>query len=786
MGDKRPDPVVPPPPKIPLIIKVVDGFNRPLPGAEVVVDTKGKKTTDKRGLANFGPVDPRTKFHITVRKDSFGPPGTPFKPGDNVVDRRARKNGTIDVPLTMNAARLLVTVELPDGAALEGASVGIDGVTGTPMPKTTASGGIGARIIPANMLGVPIRVHAEKPEFGPDPKGGAAFQSDTLAEDTVTLVADDSKSVTLVLTTLQYHMHVDADRDGTVDSDRTGFDKWEFGKGKKGAIVLCNTDDDGGRSDADNTDDAVNGGNDNDELAPIVIRKAGTLDAPPDWEAFLEVSAADANRIRLFDSRATGAKEVIGPAKGASFKFADLKFTEKELGIEALMYADNSFSGEVTITFKIKKGGVEKVTEKAVFRVAPWIMPNHLDAAEKVFVTDFAVNRPAGTGDNSAFRAHLGTFASGAGCTVTTHTVHDQWMQDCMEFGFSSLPTRGFRSVTRAQRPRPLKTFPKTLLAADLGYHEHGDPASMIPGVNPATNLPNPGSKESTFNSTGNLEATPPTKSKAGKNYPFGRIYFGPGRRGEEMDAKVEAFLTKQVVQEPIKVDTNWLSVGHVDEYISFVAASGGKGFKLLLASPKRAFDILNANTAAHGSDKMLVGRQFPILDAAGFVHGWRAAEVSIRAFLTTGIPTLAFNARRAANVTAAALKTFNDAAQSTINTERAKLESAIGVTAADIIDVPILYLPNDVSLAQADALTGGMVNMLVVNKHCLIPKPFGPVVGGKDLFEEDLKTKLAPLGLTLDFIDDWFEYHVSLGEVHCGTNTLRAPTQAKWWEFIP
>jgi protein-arginine deiminase len=131
-------------------------------------------------------------------------------------------------------------------------------------------------------------------------------------------------------------------------------------------------------------------------------------------------------------------------------------------------------------------------------------------------------------------------------------------------------------------------------------------------------------------------------------------------------------------------------------------------------------------------------------------------------------------------------LKTFNDAAQSTIDTERAKLESAIGVTAADIIDVPIIYLPNDVSLAQADALTGGMVNMLVANKHCLIPKPFGPVVGGKDLFEEDLKTRLAPLGLTLDFIDNWFEYHVSLGEVHCGTNTLRAPTQAKWWEFIP
>lgn len=75
---------------------------------------------------------------------------------------------------------------------------------------------------------------------------------------------------------------------------------------------------------------------------------------------------------------------------------------------------------------------------------------------------------------------------------------------------------------------------------------------------------------------------------------------------------------------------------------------------------------------------------------------------------------------------------------------------------------------------------------MLVINKQCIIPKPFGPVVGGKDLFEEDLKSKLTPLGLTVRFLDDWFEYHIALGEVHCGTNTLRTPKTAKWWEFQP
>jgi protein-arginine deiminase len=44
----------------------------------------------------------------------------------------------------------------------------------------------------------------------------------------------------------------------------------------------------------------------------------------------------------------------------------------------------------------------------------------------------------------------------------------------------------------------------------------------------------------------------------------------------------------------------------------------------------------------------------------------------------------------------------------------------------------------------------------------------------------------LSALGLTVSFLDDWKEYHVILGEVHCSSNTLRTPVSAKWWEFVP
>ena len=94
--------------------------------------------------------------------------------------------------------------------------------------------------------------------------------------------------------------------------------------------------------------------------------------------------------------------------------------------------------------------------------------------------------------------------------------------------------------------------------------------------------------------------------------------------------------------------------------------------------------------------------------------------------------------------------------------------------------------MPNPDMPTLADALVPGMVNMLVVNRHCIVPKPFGPIVSSADVFEGDLQTSLTPLGLTVDFLDCWTENHVNLGEVHCGTNTLRTPNRGRFWLFQP
>jgi hypothetical protein len=584
---------------------------------------------------------------------------------------------------------------------------------------------------------------------------------DNTAQATVLVMAGETRTVELVLDSVEVHMHVDADRDGKADDDRTGYDKWEWGAGKKGAIILCNNDGDGAAAASDNADDKVNTGNDTSELAPLEFRRIGAK-APPDMKAFLKVSKKDF--IRIFDNRAAGTVEVIGPTSGKDkYEFPNLNFAKREFGIEALRYADGAFSDDVKLTFEVHYAGALLYTEDAVLKVAPWMMPSHLDKAETVYVVKFDARLPAGMTTNSRFRIELETFVKGAGCTVVEHANGDRWMQDCMEFGYSSLPGAGFRTNSAAFRKRPLKDYPRSLRKADLGYHEEVSFADAR--------------TDTTFDSTGNLECTPPVTSKAGKRYPWGRIYYGPGAPGAKMNADVVAFLKKQTVQAPIEVDTSWLLVGHVDELMSIVPG-GPKGFKLVLASPKRAYAILNAHKAANGASKLLTARRFPQRDMAGTFIGWADAEVSISNYLSSGIPALGLDP--------ADLKTFNDDCQAKLDTTKNDLKKELGLDEADIIHLPVLFHANHLQPNKADALTGDIVNMLVLNKTCIPPKPFGPVVGGKDLFEEEMRKALKPLGLTVNFLDDWYEYHVAKGEVHCGTNTLRAQPNAKWWEFKP
>ncbi len=663
--------------------------------------------------------------------------------GGKVSDTATGNRPPDDIEEDCPLGCLKVRVRTPDGVPIPGMTVTVTELI-APRP-TNVDEGI------ADFGKVePGEYHAEcsEPWYLPETASGSTVVPER-----------DCSTIDLTLDPVKIHLHLDANRDGGVDDDRTGIDTWNWGAGNKGAILLCNNDndDDGSRSDLDNTDEVVNGGNDNDELAPVELRRTGQTVPPASWTAELSMTTDDASRARLFDDRNSGAHEKIGPVAGERWQISDLSFQQLPLGMEALLYANADFDGLVTLTLTVSDGAGNRYQEDGKLRVAPWMMPNHLDAAETVYVVEDTRRTPS---PNERFRNELGPLVTAAGCNLQPHSAGDVWMQDCMEFGYASLPTQGLRTVMHPPRGRGLETFPRSLLDANLGYH-----------------LPATTSGGSTFDSNGNLEVTPgPVTSSAGKAYPWGRVYYGGvGRPRERFDQEVEAFLGAQIVQEPIEIDTSWLAVGHVDEIISFVPASSPLGFKLLLASPGRALDILTSNRAAHGTERLLRGRDFP----GG--SGWISGEISIDDILSNGLVHLQ------PSVDATEFIQLNRDIQSRMDAVRSQFETAIGIDpAADVVQVPILYFPNEDQPLFHDALTAGMVNMLVINQHCIVPKPFGPVVGTTDLFEQDLEDQLAGNGLTISFLDDWYEYHVALGEVHCGTNTLRTRDRAPWWEFQP
>jgi protein-arginine deiminase len=127
-------------------------------------------------------------------------------------------------------------------------------------------------------------------------------------------------------------------------------------------------------------------------------------------------------------------------------------------------------------------------------------------------------------------------------------------------------------------------------------------------------------------------------------------------------------------------------------------------------------------------------------------------------------------------------------------------MRTELGLDPADIVRIPALFSENPGSPTRRaagedpifDAHIPGMVNMLVItgatvaDTHLVVARPFGPVVGGVDRIEEDVRGRLAPLGYgagQIHFVDDYDTYHRNLGEVHCGTNSKRRPHPTPWWE---
>ncbi|MCC5640420.1 protein-arginine deiminase [Nostoc sp. CHAB 5844] len=572
--------------------------------------------------------------------------------------------------------------------------------------------------------------------------------SDQIKDRSLQIIFQDDNGrqlsqVQLKLTGVRVCLDIDADRDGVIEENHPRKADWKWGMNGHGAVLLVNSDRDIVYSEKNDSEERlIKGLLDLKDFSFMIIRKAGLRDLPSGYELDLSVNEDTAKRIRIYDELDRDGYELIGPGRTK----AKIRDTDRDilLAIEGLSYPDVDFDGLVEITLSLVKDKKSLYSDRVIFRVAPWIMTPNTLSPIAVFVSRLS------NGVNKEFIEELRKVVGNANAQldIIPFELHqdDRWMQDEIEIGYAQAPGHLMYVVLDSPRDRGLVDFPKTkLLGIDFGYVTRKSRYE-------ATKL----------DSFGNLEVSPPVTVK-GVHYPFGRLIFGGTRKEiitqpRRMLKVLRNFLYAQKIQAPFEIFSDWLSVGHIDEFMTFVTAPSDKGFKLLLASTEQFYNILNRlQQQGHGHVLLRQGKRF----SRGL------ADISVVDVLEDE-----------------KLKEDNHRFQEYINWNREVLKQELDLSEEDIIELPALFEKD--RDGRAETFSPNMVNMIVLNQHLGIPKPFGPKIDHQCQFEAYVKGVLEPLGLVCHFIDDWEPYFLGRGEIHCGTNTRRQPFTQKWWEVEP
>jgi protein-arginine deiminase len=382
-------------------------------------------------------------------------------------------------------------------------------------------------------------------------------------------------------------------------------------------------------------------------------------------------------------------------------------------------------------TLSVERADTGEVATMRVF-ASPLALAHHLQPAEHVWAVR--------TGGNGALVDAFATVLGSKFSTVSSSQYGgDVWMQDEVELASLSGDGARIDVAIDSIRNRGLDDFPEDELVGP-------DAISQTWGA---------GATRTTYDSFGNLETSPPV-TVDGVEYPLGRVYYGlTGSTG--LVAQLRTFLASQRIQKPFAIPTTWLCVGHVDEILSTVPdPSSARGWKLAIADVPSAWEVLgglspNASIGRYGSD-----------------HGYP----SVGSMLND--PDL---------------RALNDDLQADyLDPILATMKAELGLDESDIIRVPSLFERAGNCGGRVVALIPGMVNLVVASvdgqtTHIFTADPFFRGSGQAQSSDPLIAAfrQRMPAGLQLHFVDDWYEYHLGMGEVHCATNVRRTPTPG-WW----
>jgi protein-arginine deiminase len=545
---------------------------------------------------------------------------------------------------------------------------------------------------------------------------------------------------------------VDANRNGLLDPDdpaeRAGKASWDS---QHGAIFVANLDDDDKKGSADADDEVVNGAADLLDLSPIAVRP--WPQATSSFTGTLTVDPASVSQVRLFrvDGPAGDPASYTAVQSPLALTALDLK-KGVTLALEGRDFVTSTAQGawtglvdfELTVTNTVNH---ETATDHAILRVAPLILQYNTAPTQAVFYSQlYDDTRPLVDGIQPACSADS---MSPTGLDLNALNLdYDQWAQDYFDVGYTSKPGPGGKpvgmkvAIRSAQDDRTAgEVAQKYFRGPDFAaVYKHGVPLD---------------SQSYSLNSFGNWDVIPPY-TKGDVSYPLGRNLWGavPGNPDYSPDAVYADFIRAQKVQPAFNIDTSWLLVGHVDEFTSWVKTITPRGWGLLASSPKLARQMLmDLQAKGYGSTQMFVGKTDDMN---------QPAAISIDALLADP-----------------KIMAASQAAQMAIDDDIAALTDEIGLDPSEVTPMPFLWERVDGALI---AYQPGTVNLLYFDGRVVIPDPFGPIIDGQDPFKTDLHQRLEPLGLQVYFADDWDEFHIAEGEVHCGTNVSR-DMSAAWWE---
>ncbi|KAM8792114.1 inactive protein-arginine deiminase type-6 [Rhynchonycteris naso] len=577
----------------------------------------------------------------------------------------------------------------------------------------------------------------------------------------------------LYLTGIAVSLDADLYRSGQVEvaSDKRAKKNWVWGPRGWGAILLVNCSPADMGQLVDKKTKKVFFTEEIKNLSQMVLDVQGPSCVFKNHRLVLHTSEEESEKARVYRALEDGSSTfelVLGPGR-PTYTFTPLEsHLNKTFYVEATEFPSASFSGLISYSVSLVEESQDPLIpetlvykDTVVFRVAPCIftpstqMPLEVYLCRELQVQGFV----------SAVMELSERSNSQVASVYEDPNRLGRWLQDEMAFCYTQAPHKTISLVLDTPRVLKLEDFPmKYSLSPGVGY--------VIQCTKDHT--------VASMDSIGNLMVSPPVKVK-GKEYPLGRILIGgsfyPSKEGRDMSKALRDFLYAQQVQAPVELFSDWLTTGHVDEFMCFVPtqvnSEDKKGFRLLLASPSACYGLFQEKQKEGYGD-------MPLFEEVreDQRHSNRREAKTINQVLADE------NMRKQ-----------NDYVEKCINLNRDILKRELGLVERDILDIPQLFcleqLTNVPSSQQTKKLYArpyfpNLLQVTVMGKDLGIPKPFGPQVKGTCCLEEKVCQVLEPLGFRCTFINDFDCYLTEIGDFCACANIRRVPFAYKWWKMVP